>query len=108
MRARRKVGKLSRSREKRDEFLTTPRSCSSRGEPKAKLLGGFSFGTYSLDRTKKSTFVLKAFLDSGLRDCVAIGSLTIATQSLRRNDEWKNVDYFKHSCTRVSIAGNLL
>jgi hypothetical protein len=42
LRARIKGGKLSGSREKRDEFLTTPRSCSSRGEPKAKLLGAFS------------------------------------------------------------------
>ena len=42
LRARNKGGKLSESREKRDEFLTTPRSCSSRGEPKAKLLDAFS------------------------------------------------------------------
>jgi hypothetical protein len=42
VRARRKVGKLSESREKRDEFLTAPRACASLGEPKAKLLGGFS------------------------------------------------------------------
>jgi hypothetical protein len=42
LRARIKGGKLSESREKRDEFLTTPRSCSSQGEPKAKLLGAFS------------------------------------------------------------------
>jgi len=42
VRARNKVGKLSESREKRDEFLTAPRLCASRGEPKAKLLGGFS------------------------------------------------------------------
>ena len=42
MRARNKGGKLSESREKRDEFLTAPRSCSSRGEPKAKLLGTLS------------------------------------------------------------------
>ena len=42
MRARKKGGKLSKSREKRDEFLTTPCSCSSRGEPQAKLLGAFS------------------------------------------------------------------
>jgi hypothetical protein len=42
VRARKKGGKLSESREKRDEFLATPRSCISRGEPKAKLLGGFS------------------------------------------------------------------
>ena len=42
VRVRKKGGKLSESREKRDEFLTTPRSYSSRGEPKAKLLGAFS------------------------------------------------------------------
>jgi hypothetical protein len=35
-------GKLSESREKRDEFLTPPQSNTSRGEPKAKLLGAFS------------------------------------------------------------------
>jgi hypothetical protein len=42
VRAREKGGKLSESCEKRDEFLTTQRLCISRGEPKAKLLGGFS------------------------------------------------------------------
>jgi len=42
VRARNKGGKLSEFREKRDEFLTPPRPCASRGEPKAKLLGGFS------------------------------------------------------------------
>jgi hypothetical protein len=48
MRTRRKGDKLSESREKRDEFLTTPRLCASRGEPQAKLLGAFS-----LKRAKK-------------------------------------------------------
>jgi hypothetical protein len=42
VRARKKDGKLSESRKKRDEFLTAPRPCASRGQPKAKLLGGFS------------------------------------------------------------------
>jgi len=42
VRARKKGGKLFESREKRDEFLTFPRACASRGEPKAKLLGAFS------------------------------------------------------------------
>jgi hypothetical protein len=42
VRARKKGGKLFESREKRDEFLTTPRLCISRGEPQAKLLGAFS------------------------------------------------------------------
>jgi len=46
LRARNKGGKLSNSREKRDEFLTPPRSCSSRGEPQAKLLGALSFDTF--------------------------------------------------------------
>jgi hypothetical protein len=38
-------GNLSESREKRNEFLTAPHPYASRGEPKAKLLGSFSFGT---------------------------------------------------------------
>jgi len=42
LRARKKGGKLFEPREKGGEFLTIPRSCISRGEPKAKLLGGFS------------------------------------------------------------------
>ncbi len=41
VRARRKGGKLSESREKRDEFLTPPRADVLRGDPKAKLLGAF-------------------------------------------------------------------
>jgi len=41
VRIRIKGGKLSKSREKRDEFLTPPCSCVSRGEPQAKLLGTF-------------------------------------------------------------------
>ena len=42
MRIRIKGGKLFKSREKRDEFLTPPCSCVSQGEPQAKLLGTFS------------------------------------------------------------------
>jgi hypothetical protein len=45
MQARKKGRKLSESRKKRDEFLTAPHPYASRGEPKAKLLGSFSFGT---------------------------------------------------------------
>ncbi len=42
VRTRRKGDKLSESRDKRDEFLTTLRLSASRGEPQAKLLGAFS------------------------------------------------------------------
>jgi len=42
VRIRIKGGKLSKSREKRDEFLTPLCACVSRGVLKAKLLGIFS------------------------------------------------------------------
>jgi len=41
VRTRKTGGKLSESA-KADEFLTPPRLCTSRGQPQAKLLGGFS------------------------------------------------------------------
>jgi hypothetical protein len=69
IRLRKKGGKLSESREKRDEFLTAPRSCASRGEPKAKLPGAFSlvrfFGARKemnvkkVSKTKKMSLKIK-------------------------------------------------
>jgi hypothetical protein len=53
---RKKGGKLSESREKRDEFLTAPRSCASREEPKAKLPGGFSLVRFFVPYKEMNVF----------------------------------------------------
>jgi hypothetical protein len=56
VRARKKGGKLFESREKRDEFLMTPRLCISRGEPQAKLLGGFSLVRFFVPHKEMNVF----------------------------------------------------
>ena len=59
MRARKKGGKLFESREKRDKFLTSPRACASQGEPKAKLLGGFSLVRFFVPHKEMNIKVFK-------------------------------------------------
>jgi hypothetical protein len=56
VRAREKGGKLSESREKRDEFLTAPRPGALLGEPQAKLLGGFSLVRFFVPHKEMNVF----------------------------------------------------
>jgi hypothetical protein len=44
---------MSEARTIGHEFVTTPCLCVSRGEPQAKLLGGFSFGTFLWTEQRK-------------------------------------------------------